>query len=235
MTSPSGLYTVHQSERADGYFALTVTCPRYTRLVRANWKPAPNGVGQTVMLGQAGTFDTAVYLPGNGPVALTIRCLRHFWATGTNLGTVTVVTNRVVSPLPENSGEGKRIVYSLSRQQVWAVEADGTVVHSHEVASRRHHTASGYLLTPGRYKVFSKSPLSLHATYGMRWWMGFARTYRSSIGFHAIPYNRRSRVPWHGSADLGQTRSNGCVRQADADAEFLYRWAPLGTPVFVVP
>lgn len=53
-----------------------------------------------------------------------------------------------------------------------------------------------------------------------------------AIGFHAIPVDRRGR-PIQSEDELGQPRSKGCVRQARADAEHLWHWAPDGTTVRV--
>src|SRR5688500_3804866 len=52
--------------------------------------------------------------------------------------------------VPEDSGEGRRIVYSNGQQRVWLVEADGTVAKTHLVTGRRNFPRRG------TFSVFSK-------------------------------------------------------------------------------
>lgn len=54
-------------------------------------------------------------------------------------------------PLPEDSGAGRRIVYSVSEQRVWLVEHDETVVASWLVSGRKGIPGLGRIRsTPGR-------------------------------------------------------------------------------------
>ena len=64
--------------------------------------------------------------------------------------------------------------------------------------------------------------------------MRFARTSGQAVGFHAIPVDRNGR-PVQSESELGQPRLRGCVRQARADAERMWDWAPIGTAVGVTP
>jgi lipoprotein-anchoring transpeptidase ErfK/SrfK len=52
------------------------------------------------------------------------------------------------------------------------------------------------------------------------------------IGFHEIP--TRFGVPLQSESQLGQPLSGGCVRQATADAIWVWNWAPIGTKVVVL-
>ena len=38
---------------------------------------------------------------------------------------------------------------------------------------------------------------------------------------------------WHNN--FGQPMSHGCVNMTNADASWIYGWAPMGTPVRVIP
>lgn len=130
-------------------------------------------------------------------------------------------------PLPGGSGAGRRVVYSVSAQRVWLVEADETVVNSWLVSGRRGTPR------PGFYKVFSRSRWArAPSRVRMEFMVRFVRTRGLPIGFHAIPINRKGR-PIQSEAQLGTYRSKGCVRQARSNAEFLWNWAPVGTPVTV--
>ena len=131
-------------------------------------------------------------------------------------------------PLPADSGQGRRIVYSVSEQRVWLVEANEQPSASWLVSGRRG------IPKPGTYHVFSRSRWS-SASGGrvrMEYMVRFVKTKRLAIGFHAIPVDRNGR-PIQSEDELGQPRSRGCVRQRHADAEHLWNWAPDGTTVNV--
>ncbi|MET9295143.1 hypothetical protein [Streptomyces sp. NPDC003077] len=55
-------------------------------------------------------------------------------------------------PVPGDSGQGKRVVYSLSAKRVWLVAEDGKVVRTFEVAPSTVNPA------PGTYKVIDRDP-----------------------------------------------------------------------------
>lgn len=137
--------------------------------------------------------------------------------------------NAGASPLPGDSGQGRRIVYSVGQQRVWWVETDGTVVNSYLVSGRAGTPARG------TYHVFSKSryTTSLDGSARMEFMVRFAWGRTAAIGFHSIPTNRYG-TPLQSEAQLGTPLSAGCVRQRWVDAEGLYNWAPVGTAVVVV-
>lgn len=131
-------------------------------------------------------------------------------------------------PVPANSGAGRRIVYSNSAQRVWLVEDNGTVTKTYLVSGRRGLPAFG------TYKVFSKSRYASSGSARMEYMVRFARGRNLAIGFHTIPYGGNGR-PLQTPAQLGTPLSHGCVRQAPAEAIFLYMWAPVGTTVVAIP
>jgi hypothetical protein len=129
-------------------------------------------------------------------------------------------------PLPPDSGQGKRVVYSVEAQRVWLVEADERVSASWLVSGRKG------IPKPGSYRIYSRSRWSSAGSVRMEFMMRFVKTRRQAIGFHAIPVDRRGR-PIQSEDELGQPRSKGCVRQKRGDAEHLWNWAPDGTAVRV--
>jgi lipoprotein-anchoring transpeptidase ErfK/SrfK len=133
------------------------------------------------------------------------------------------------SPLPGDSGHGRRIVYSVGQQRVWWVEGDGAVVNTYLVSGRAGTPA------PGTYHVFSKSryTTSLDGSARMEFMVRFTWGRSAAIGFHSIPTNRYG-TPLQSEAQLGTPLSAGCVRQRWWDAAGLYNWAPVGTAVVVV-
>jgi peptidoglycan hydrolase-like protein with peptidoglycan-binding domain len=132
--------------------------------------------------------------------------------------------------LPDNSGSGRRIVYSRALQRIWAVDANGVVVKTHRV--------SGRLFEPyaGTYRVYSRSLYTNSITDpSIRWRYMVRFAYGPGggrIGFHEIP-NRNGR-PLQTKEQLGLPLSGGCVRQSTADALWVWNWAYIGTVVVVL-
>jgi lipoprotein-anchoring transpeptidase ErfK/SrfK len=62
----------------------------------------------------------------------------------------------------------------------------------------------------------------------------YTKTERGNIGFHAIPYWIDSGEKLQTEAELGQKLSGGCTRQAELDAKFLWKFADVGTKVWVL-
>lgn len=131
--------------------------------------------------------------------------------------------------LPADSGTGRRIVFSESRQRVWLIE-DGERV-------RRTYLASGSLsdnLDPGTYDVYSRSEnaVGIDDSGTMKFFVRFTRgDTGAAIGFHDIPVDEGK--PVQTVAQLGTPQSHGCIRQRRADAVALWEFAPLGTTVVV--
>jgi lipoprotein-anchoring transpeptidase ErfK/SrfK len=130
--------------------------------------------------------------------------------------------------LPPRSGEGRRAVFSESRQRVWLVDAAGRVVRTYPVSGSVYDN-----LDPGTYEVYSRSEQAwgIDDSGTMRYFVRFAHGDNAAIGFHDIPVDEGK--PVQGVDELGTPRSHGCVRQRRADAIALWRFAPLGTTVVV--
>ena len=132
--------------------------------------------------------------------------------------------------LPKNSGLGRRIVYQRAEpQHVWIVNVLGKVIRDFPVTGRRDWPLAG------RYYVFSKSPWSTSTVYHVDWryMVRFAHGHSADIGFHSIP--TRNGVPIQSVGSLGRALGlGGCVRSADANAAYIYRWAGIGTKVIVL-
>ena len=127
---------------------------------------------------------------------------------------------------PSGSGAGKRIVYCVTCQRVWLIEANEAVSRTHRVSGRAG------VPRRGTYSVFSKSERASSGRVTMRYMVRFARGRTLAIGFHSIPRNRQGR-PIQSESKLGSYRSHGCVRQSDGDALALWNFAPVGTKVVV--
>jgi hypothetical protein len=133
--------------------------------------------------------------------------------------------------LPRSSGEGRRVVYSKGRQRVWVIDSSNAII--------RTYLVSGKLSQPpyGTYNVFSRSSYTCNIDrywVCMRWMIRFTKgPSGDNIGFHEIPKDNGVWV--QSEAQLGQPLSGGCIRQATADAWFLWNWAGIGTKVVVTP
>jgi len=133
-------------------------------------------------------------------------------------------------PLPENSGSGRRVVYERLGQRVWAVADDGHVIRSWLVSGSKYSNE-----VPGTHAVYSRSDVST-AWNGRAWLPLMIRWYETEIGhigFHAIPLHVEDNSAYQTEAELGSRLSGGCQRQANPDAQFLWSFAQIGTPVVV--
>jgi lipoprotein-anchoring transpeptidase ErfK/SrfK len=131
--------------------------------------------------------------------------------------------------LPGDTGVGRRIVFDISAQRVWLVDAPDRVV--------RTYLVSGSLtgnLKPGDYRVYSRQrhAIGIDDSGTMQYFVVFTHGQHAAIGFHSIPV--KDGRPLQTVAQLGTPQSHGCIRQTLADARRLWAFAPLGTDVRVI-
>lgn len=129
---------------------------------------------------------------------------------------------------PADSGEGRRVVFDQSDQQVWLVDDDGTVESTYPVSGSVTDN-----LQPGTYEVYSRSEhaVGIDDSGTMDWFVRFTHGENAAIGFHSIPEKDGRLVQTVGQ--LGTPLSHGCIRQQESDAIALWDFAPLGTTVVV--
>lgn len=130
--------------------------------------------------------------------------------------------------LPEHSGSGRRVVFDISGQRVWLVDARNAV--------RSTYLVSGSLtdnLRPGTFEVYSRSrsAVGISDSGVMQYFVRFTHGRHAAIGFHSIP--TKDGRPLQTRAQLGTPQSHGCIRQAMPDARRLWAFAPIGTKVVV--
>jgi hypothetical protein len=131
--------------------------------------------------------------------------------------------------LPAGSGDGKRVVFSESRQRVWLVDGKGTVVRTYLVSGSAYDN-----LDPGTYEVYSRSEdaVGIDDSGTMKYFVRFTEgDAGAAIGFHDIPVDDGKRVQTF--QQLGTPLSHGCIRQRRSDAIRLWNFAPIGTAVVV--
>jgi lipoprotein-anchoring transpeptidase ErfK/SrfK len=88
---------------------------------------------------------------------------------------------------------------------------------------------------PGTYAVYSRSrwAVGIEDSGVMQYFVRFAHGANAAIGFHSIP--TKNGTPLQSVAQLGTPQSHGCIRQRLSDAERMWEFAGVGTPVVVVP
>lgn len=125
----------------------------------------------------------------------------------------------------------KRVVVDVSDQRTYLYENDELttefIVSTGEV---------GRDTAIGEFEIQSKIPMAYASTWNldMPFWLGIYYSGPLENGFHAVPTVRDTGITmWDGY--LGQRVSYGCVILSMEDAETLYNWVEMGTPVSIVP
>lgn len=133
--------------------------------------------------------------------------------TGTVTGQTQVALFRATTPRPAARRPGKRVEIYRDRGVLLAIE-DGKVV-------RAVHTSTGSAgRTPvGDFKVYAKVVYSWSKPFHV--WMPYAAYFRGGIATHQSPD-----VPSYPA-------SHGCVRLPEGEAERVYQFVDVGTPVVV--
>ncbi len=141
------------------------------------------------------------------------------------------VSATVGDPMPAGTGAGKRVVYSLSGNHVWLVDANNTVRRTYLVSGTKFGQVS-----PGSYHVLRKRrhTTSYDGADRMQYMVTFTEGKNAAIGFHDIPIVISTGRAIQTRLQLGQSLSDGCVRQDPADAKALWEFAPVGTRVVVL-
>lgn len=233
-TEPAHLELEPDSVPGAGWFHVGgFTLPTGTAMIRYSNVDKPSQVGLADHPAGPLSFWFRAPGPPGSTISVRLEALNGMGGVIGNLGSIELHTGNAMLPLPPASGTGKRMVIHSDAQQVWLVEADGTVTDTFLMSGRRVHTASGVDQT-GVFRVYSRSRTMRYcdgrcgtAPYMVR----YQRTPRSAVGTHGLPVERGR--PVQGADDLGWPLSHGCTRLDDAKALEVYRWATVGTVVIV--
>lgn len=142
--------------------------------------------------------------------------------------------------LPDRSGSGRRVVYSVSDQRVWLVGASGNVVRTYLVSGPR----GSAMIAPGRYSVTSKAAHESSRRYQdtMNDVVRFSKSDKTGqVGngsngaamFEDIPATGDGALV-QSQSQLGTPVSDEGIRQWFTDAQALWQFAHVGTPVVVL-
>jgi lipoprotein-anchoring transpeptidase ErfK/SrfK len=135
-----------------------------------------------------------------------------------------VLQNPYQAPAPEYGGN-KYILVDISEQHMYVYEGD-TVVYSF-VSSTGMKNATRV----GLFSVLDKIPNAYGATWNI-WmpnWLGIYYSGSLENGIHALPILSNGATLWEGY--LGTPISFGCVVLGTYEAQLLYDWVDVGTPV----
>ena len=133
--------------------------------------------------------------------------------------------------LPANSGSGRRLVFERAGQRVWAVDKNEDVIRSWLVSGSKYNNE-----TAGTHQVYSRSEITTawNGKAFLKKMVRWLKTEIGAIGFHQIPVHRSDNTVYQTEEELGTRLSGGCQRQTKLDAEFLWSFAKIGTPVVVL-
>ena len=157
-----------------------------------------------------------------------------FTATPTPTSTETPLPTK--TPRPANtavpapvvdyaSGSAQYILIDISEQHLYAYEGN-TLVFSF-VASTGMNNATA----TGHFSVLNKIPSAYGATWDiwMPYWLGIYWSGTLQNGIHALPIMSNGATLWAGY--LGTPISYGCIVLGSYEAQLLYNWVNVGTPV----
>jgi hypothetical protein len=133
--------------------------------------------------------------------------------TGTVTGQTQVALFTASRPEPSARRPGRRIEIHRDRGVLLMVDAGEVVRVMHA------STGIGGLTPDGSFRVYVKALLSWSVPF--RVWMPYAAYFTGGIATHQSPY-----VPSYPA-------SHGCVRLPEGEAERVYRFVEVGTPVVV--
>jgi len=126
---------------------------------------------------------------------------------------------------PLSYSGSKHIQVDISEQHMYVYDGD-SLVYSF-IAS----TGMGNSTRVGTFSVLNKIPNAYGATWNL-WmpnWLGIYWSGSLQNGIHALPILSNGATLWAGY--LGTPISYGCVVLDTYDAQILYDWADIGTPV----
>jgi LysM repeat protein len=122
---------------------------------------------------------------------------------------------------------GKWIEVDISQQRAWAWQGQ-TLVYSFIVSTG----LPAYPTRTGRFQVKTKLPVAYGLGLKYYYWLGIYDAGPLENGFHALPINLSTgQTLWAGY--LGRRVSFGCIVLGTYDAQVLYNWTELGTPVVI--
>ncbi|MGD9046774.1 MAG: LysM peptidoglycan-binding domain-containing protein [Anaerolineae bacterium] len=137
--------------------------------------------------------------------------------------------NISAAPAPAIRVASRRILVDLSAQRMYVYQ-NGQLLWNWVVSTGR----PGQDTAVGKYKVQNKIPNAYAYTWNLQmpYWLGIYWAGSLQNGIHALPIQANGQRLWAGY--LGQRVSFGCIILSTQNAQTLYNWATVGTPVDIV-
>ncbi len=183
------------------------------------------------------THENDIYREFLQPVVDGVAWIDEIFAYDVHIGTPTedmkddiqFVTNLSLNAMALDGLE-RNLTVSLKEQKM--------IARFGEIAVWDMPISSGHYETPtprGNYKVFEKMELRIgfkYPHYHMPWWQQWKS---GGYGLHGLPYLAKDGGTFWKEAEnhMGWPVSHGCIRTLDRDAETLYKFTTIGTPIVV--
>jgi LysM repeat protein len=135
---------------------------------------------------------------------------------------------RLTGTAPAPTGVGKAIIMNLTQQRLYAYQGN-QLIYSFVASSGK----APYYTRTGEFRIQSKIPRAWGSTWSiwMPHWLGIYWAGSTENGIHALPVTTGGQVLWAGY--LGSPISFGCIVLGTYEAQLLYEWADIGTPVSI--
>jgi lipoprotein-anchoring transpeptidase ErfK/SrfK len=133
------------------------------------------------------------------------------------------------TPSPTPSPNLQRIEVDISEQRMYVYDGEELVWDWLTSTGQ-----PGKDTAIGTYAIQSKVAMAYASSWDldMPWWMGIYNSGPLENGIHGLPTQRANGYKlWEGL--LGQPVSYGCVILSDENAETLFNWVQIGTPVII--
>ena len=132
------------------------------------------------------------------------------------------------TPVTAPGGNGQRIYINLTQQRLYAYQ-DAELIRAFTISSGM----APYYTQTGDFSVLNKLPNPYSNMWGlwMPHWLGIYWVGGAQNGIHALPIAADGQRLWEGY--LGRPASFGCIILGIEDAEWLYHWVEVGTPVII--
>ncbi|MBN1583814.1 MAG: L,D-transpeptidase family protein [Anaerolineae bacterium] len=126
------------------------------------------------------------------------------------------------------SAASKRIEVNISQQRMYVWQGE-TLLYNWVCSTG----GSGTGTAVGHFSVLNKIPEAWGSTWSLRmpYWMGIYQVGSLQNGIHALPILPNGQILWAGY--LGSRVSYGCIILSTENAQILYNWADIGTPVWI--
>lgn len=134
----------------------------------------------------------------------------------------TTGTTSVGDDVPEIAQEGRVIVANLEQMKVWTYE-NGSPIKEYTILSKGK-PGSAWETPTGSYDVVYKAQNHLSSIGGV--YMPYSMQFFGNFFIHGWPY-------YVNGTPVPEGYSGGCIRMADADAQELFEFAEVGTPLVI--